>query len=275
MRTVFEILPASFIAENCILLCEVGNEGFSFCIKEEETESFLGLGIYHCDKKKPSAGFPIALQIIFHQKEFFSKKFKKVCIVYSFPESVLIPFSLYSAEKKSTLMNMMFGDLHANETIFIDIIGNESMYNCYRVPAALYEVMKEQFPQSVSMHQYSALLKNAATATDQLSVIFYTEKVIVCLVKDGKCQLVNSFNYHTPEDVSYILLNILHQFNLENVPLKISGLLEEKSALYKEIYKYFQDIELEAFREGYQYSDEIRQFPAHYFSYIFAIDSCE
>ena len=274
MRTAFEILPASFDAEKSILLCEVGNEGFSFCIKEEETNSYLGLGIYHFDKNKPVAGFPIALQIIFHQKEIFSRVFKKVCVVYSFPESVFIPFSLYNEEKQSTVMNMMFGDLNGNEEVFADLIPTESMYNCYRIPRALHEVMQSQFIVASSVHQYSLFLKKAADKTDHLSVIFYTQKVIICLVKDGKYQLVNSYDYQIPEDVCYILLNISNQFNLENIPLKISGLIEEKSALYKEIYKYFNHIELETFREGYHYSDEISKFPPHYFSYIFATDSC-
>lgn len=275
MRTVFEILPSSFDPETCKLLCEVSNEGFSFCIKDEEKNSFLGLGIYHFDKNKPAVGFPIALQIIFHQKEILSKKFKKVCVVYSFRESVLIPFSLYDKKKDLTLMNMMFGDLNSNQTILTDVITDESAYNTYRVSTAISEVIQNQFPDASNLHQYSLLLKKPMVETDHLSVIFYAQKVIVRLIKDGKHQLVNTFNYQTPEDVSYVLLNICDQFKIENAHLIISGLLEENSPLYKEVYKYFNKIELATLPEGSLYSEEITQHPSHYFSYIFAIDQCE
>jgi hypothetical protein len=176
MRTVFEILPSSFNPEACKLLCEVSNEGFSFCIKDEERNSFLGLGIYHFDKNKPPVGFPIALQIIFHQKEILSKQFKKVCVVYSFRESVLIPFSLYDRQKDSTLVNMMFGDAHSNQTILTDVITDEGVYNTYRVSTAISEVIQNQFPDASNMHQYSLLMKKQGVETDHLSVIFLCAK---------------------------------------------------------------------------------------------------
>jgi hypothetical protein len=275
MRTVFEILPSTVDAENCSLLCEVSNEGFSFCIKNEETKSFLGLGVYHYDKNKPAVGLPIALQIVFHQKEILSGNFKKVCVVYSFCESVLIPFSLYNRGKNDVLMNMMFGDINETETILTDVISDQSMYNCYRVPSAVVEVIQNQFPNASYTHQYLLLLKKSALENDELTLIFYTQKVIVCLKKDGKYQLVNSFNFETPEDVSYYLLNICQQFQVNEPRLIIHGLIEENSPLFKNIYKYFNNIELASLPAENIYSEEILKFPSHYFSYIFAIDSCE
>ena len=115
MRTVFEILPSSFNAENSKLICEVSDEGFTFCIKDEMKNSFIGLGVYQFEKKKASVGLSIALQVFFHQKEILSEKFKSICIVYSFPESALVPVSLYNKEKKSSLMNTLFGDLNEKE----------------------------------------------------------------------------------------------------------------------------------------------------------------
>ncbi len=275
MRTVFEIVPSDYTPEKCSLICEVSNEGFSYCIKEEEAKSFLGLAVYHFDKTKPAVGFPIALQVIFHQKEIFSKTFKKVCVVYSFPQSVLIPFSMYNRERNKTVMNMMFGDIDSNDTILTDVIANQSVYNCYRLPAATLEMVKTQFPNASIVHQYSLIVKNPVKENDIISVIFYSQKVVVDLVKDGKHQLVNSFDYTSPQDISYILLNVCHQFSIKKIHLIIRGLIEENSALYKEIYKYFDDIEFSGFREGYQYSEEITTFPSHYFSHIFDIDSCE
>ena len=275
MRPAFEILPSSFDAENCSLLVEVSNEGFSFCIKDEVANSFIGLAVYHYDKSKPPVGLPIALQILFHQNEILSRKFRKVQVVYSLVQSILIPFSLYDREKNQSLMNMMYGDLHSNETILTDVIAQQSIYNCYRISSALYEVVQTQFPDALSVHQYSLLLKTSIIEKDKLSVIFYTQKMVVTLIKDGKIQLINSFKYRTPEDVSYILLNICHQFEIESISLEISGLIEENSALYKEIYKFFTEIELVKLPEGINYSEEITQYPSHYFSHIFAINSCE
>ncbi len=160
MRPVFEILPSEYEPEKCLLICEVSNEGFSCCVKEEETNSFLGLAVYHFDQTKPFVGFPIDLQVLFHQKEIFSKKFKKVCVVYSFPQSVLIPFSMYKRDQNETVMNIMFGDVACNDMILTDVIADQSMYNCYRLPASVLEMVKSQFPNASIAHQYSLIVKN-------------------------------------------------------------------------------------------------------------------
>lgn len=275
MRPVFEILPASFDAENCTLLCELNNEGFSYCIKDEVKNAFVGLAIYHYDKSKPPVGFPIALQIIFHQKKILSQHFKKIKIVYSLPQSVLIPFHMYNRENSSDIVNLMQGDLRQNETLLSDVITTQSMYNCYRISTSTYEALQSQFPQAESMHQYSLLLKEPATSENKLCIIFYTRKIIVSLIKDEKYQLVNSYSYRSPEDVGYILLNLCRQFDIQNIRLEVSGLLEENSALYKELYKFFTDINFKVFSEDSVVSEEIAKYPSHYFSYLFAIDSCE
>lgn len=274
MRAVFEILPSDYDPENCSLLCEVSNEGFSYCIKNEETNSFLGIAVYHFDHSKLAVGFPIALQVLFHQQEIFSKKFRKVCVVYSFPQSVLIPFSIYNPERNQTVMNMMFGDVEANELILTDDIANQSMYNCYRLAPAILEMVKSQFPNATFFHQYSHLLKKTVAENDRMRVIFYSQKIVVNLRKEAKDVLVNTFNYTAAQDVSYILLTICQQFGVKNIQIQISGLIEENSVLYKEIYKYFDDIELSGFREGYQYDQGITALPSHYFTHIFDIDSC-
>ncbi len=240
-----------------------------------KSNSFLGFGVYHYDKKKPAIGFPIALQIIFHQKEILSKKFKNIGLVYSFPESVLVPFSLYDREKSQVLMNMMFGDVNHEDVLLTDVISERSMYNCYRIPGSLIEVIQNQFPDAASTHQYSLLLKNTAKESCQLTLIFYTQKIVVCFKTGDTYLLLNSFNYEAPEDVSYYLLNVCDQLKIEDPPVMIHGLIEENSPLFKEVYKYFSQISFAPFPDGRFYSDEISKFPSHYFSHIFAIDSCE
>ena len=275
MRKVFEILPSSIDTEDCILLCEVSNEGFAYTIKEEAQNSFKGLAVYHFEKITPPVGFPIALQILFHQHEILSKKFKKTIINNSFPSSVLIPFSLYNSQENGNVLNLMYGDLRDNDTVLTDIITQQGVYNSFRIPAAIHDVIQTQFPDAKNVHQYTVLLNQPVPEKNKLFIIFYSKKIVVLLAKDGKYQLVNSFNYDKAEDVTYTLLNICQQFDVKNIDLHISGLLEQNSALYKEIYKYFNSIELATLPGDKNYSEEILQFPSHYFSHIFAIDSCE
>lgn len=274
MRTVFEILSPDVDPAHSTLLCEVNNEGFAFAVKHDARNSFDALGIYHYDTTKPSVGLPISLKIIFHQKEIFSHAYHKVKIVYSLPQSVLVPAPLYRAGEESEVMNMLYGDLQDSHMILTDNLPSLSYYNCYRIPDALHEVVQSRFPQASCMHQHTLLLKKAAEGADRLQVIFYSRKIVVCLVQEGRVALVNSYPYQSPEDVSYILLNICKQSAAGHLPVFAEGLIEQHSALYKEVYNYFSVVEMAPWPDGYHFFDEITHYPSHYFSNIYAIDEC-
>ncbi|MEO6638497.1 MAG: DUF3822 family protein, partial [Ginsengibacter sp.] len=87
--------------------------------------------------------------------------------------------------------------------------------------------------------------------------------------KDGKLLLVNSFNYKTAEDVSYTLLNICSQFQMDNLTIEASGLIEKNSALYKEIYKYFEQVSFADMPEGISFTDDVLTYPPHFFYHLF------
>lgn len=273
MKKIFEILPPSVDTRNCLLLCEMSNEGFSFAIKEEANESFVGLAVYHFDKSTPPVGFPIALQIAFHQNKLLNSPFKKVFISYSFPESVLVPFSLEDDSARAEALNLVYGDLPANNSVLTDVI-DEKVYNYFRIPVSVISVLQSQFSAADYLHQYSFLLKNADYKIDKLSVIFYSQKMIVSLILNGKLQLINTYHYSNPKDVAYTLLNITRQFNAGGTPVEVSGLVEKKSPLFKEIYKYFEQVSLSVSPEDIKLSDEIQQYPFHYFKHLFALASC-
>jgi len=275
MKKIFEIVPVSVEAGHCTLICEMSNEGFSFTIKDETENKFIALTVYHFDKSTPPVGFPIALQIIFHENKLLSEPFKKVIIVYSFPESVLIPFAQYDETQNENVLNLVYGDLQINEIILRDVVPGRSIYNVFRIPSSVFDVLQKQFPNAVSMHQYSVLLQENATDKNKLSLIFYGQKMVVSLIKNGGHQLINSFNYHSPQDVAYTVLNICQQFDVPGVDIEISGLLEKRSALFKEVYKYFETIDFAVLPQDKNYNEDILELPSHYFSHIFALDSCE
>ena len=188
---------------------------------------------------------------------------------------MLVPFALYDSSQNNEVLNLVHGDLQTPSTLLTDVITKEGIYNVFRVSTPVYTAVQSQFPHAVSTHQYTGMLHQKERDKNKLSVIFYSQKIVVALFKNDKYHLFNSFNYRTAEDVSYTLLNICRQFEVPDIDLEISGLLEKNSALFKEIYKYFTNITFAVLPDGCKYSDDILQYPSHYFSHIFAFDSCE
>ena len=271
MKAVFEIMPDNINAGKCDLVCEVSNEGFSYLIKDCEANTYIVLAVYNFNTIIPVNHISL-LQKIFESQELLSEDFRKVNVIYSFPESVLVPFSLYNSTANAGVLSMVHGDFTENDVILTDVLLDHKVYNCYRMPSEIIREINNKFPTCKAVHQYTALMKNLS-AGNKLSVIFYPQKIVLTVEKEGELLLINSFHYRTAEDVSYTLLNVCRQLEIENMPLEVSGLIEKESTLYKEIYKYFDPVSFTNLPAGINFSDEMNQYPSHFFSHFFSVDS--
>ncbi|MDQ6904062.1 MAG: DUF3822 family protein [Bacteroidota bacterium] len=275
MKPVFEILPDTVDAEKSILVCEISNQGFSYAIKNEEQNMYVGVAVFHFNKNTVGQNDANILQEIISQQSLLSQKFKKVCISFSYGESVLVPFELYNSAESDNVLNLIHGDIQNKAIVLTDLVTEKKVYNAYRVPADIIKILTKRFPNAINRHQYSALLKQTSETGNKLLVIFYPQKIVVRLIKNGNVEFINNFDYRAAEDVSYILLNVCKQFEVANVPLEVSGLIDKDSGLYKEIYKYFESVQFATLSPESNYVEAINQHPAHYFSHIFAFDTCE
>jgi hypothetical protein len=272
LKSVLEILPVDLDVHKCTLLFEISNEGFSYAIKDDDN-AYIGVAVFHSTKSWGADEYSIILKNELQQHSLLSENFKKVYLMYSFEESVLIPFSLYNSLENTNVLNLIHGDLQSNVSILTDVIAENRIYNCYRIPTPVLKVIKSKFPDAVNRHQYSVLLKQVSPEEDKLLIIFYPKKVVMMLHTNGITQFINTFSYDTANDVLYIMLNTCKQFEVENIPVEITGMLEMNSSLSLEIQKYFSPVSFTQLPAGHNYSEEITKHPAHYISYIFAIDS--
>ena len=87
---------------------------------------------------------------------------------------------------------------------------------------------------------------------------------------------MQNFLYKIPWDVAYQLLNLCKSFEVDmsDIIVRISGMIDSSSGLYKELHKYFKLLEFDSLPGQYQYPEEIRQYPAHYFSHLFSVAAC-
>ena len=275
LKRVLEILPADIDAQKCILVLEISDEGFSYAIKDDDENTYVAVAVFHFDKGPGADDHSMILQNELERESLLSGNFKKVCIMYSVPESVLIPFSFYNSRENTNVVNLIHGDLQCNDPVLTDVITETGTYNTYRVSSRVLDVIRSTFPDAVNRHQYSVLLNQVPVEGNILLIIFYSKKVVIMLHKNGSTQFINTFPYETADDVLYILLNTCKQFDVENIPVEISGMIEKTSALSKEIFKYFTSVSFAGLPSGINYSEEITSHPSHYFSYIFAVDPCE
>ncbi|MEO7960634.1 MAG: DUF3822 family protein [Ginsengibacter sp.] len=275
MKPVLETRSANIDYEASTLICEVCDEGFSFLVKGGN-DVLHGLCVYQFREVIAGPEYAIAFKTFFDHHDMLSENFSKTYLIYSMPESVLIPFEMYNSQNNADILSTVHGDIGSDSIVLTDVLIDEKIYNTYRVPADILKEMMAAFPNAQSCHQYSVLLKNIMGQENKMSVIFYSQKIVLMAQQDGRLLLVNSFPYKSPEDVSYILLNSCRQLALTNVSIELSGLIDKDSALFKEIYKYFEKVTLSSLPGTVQVSAELETHPSHFFSHFFGVEKvCE
>jgi hypothetical protein len=220
------------------------------------------------------------LQALLLSHPLLNRRYNHVVIAFNTKESVLIPEDQYHEELKEQVLTMIHGDLNTG-IVLSEQVSGWNIRNIYRVPAFYRDDMAHLFPGSKYWHIYSAILKMLEIRRHQMPdhyiyLVFYPNHIIVSVIKEKGLQLMQSFPYDIPEDVSYHLLNITDQFHLEaqDITIRVAGLIDTSSALYAELMKYFLLVEADARPEFFSYDAAFDEYPSHFFTPVFLLGLC-
>ncbi len=220
------------------------------------------------------------LNEIIEEDEMFKKEISEHFFVYNFEDSSLIPDKFFSVDINKELTELIYGNLEKG-IIFSEKIPWWELQNVYRVPTAVHNLLQQKFINAKHWHAYSLLLKSHKMFTikegqDLFKIIFYADKIIITVFKKGQLQLIQTFVYYDENDVVFDILNCAKQFdiNVEDLPLELSGLIEKHSSLYRELTKYFAHIYFEQIGDTIKITDELNEYPLHYFSSLLKMAVC-
>lgn len=261
----------------CDLFLEIGPGHVLYTILDPQSSQFVALQYFNLDKYN---AFNQCKEILFHNS-WLSKSYHKVVVSYNFAGSLLVPEALYNENANSASLTMVYGDLNQGEA-FSCFLPDWQLYNIYRVPAGLHQLLSEHFKQSSFFHAYTLLLKglktkNSAPEPDEITLVFYNNNLLCSLLQNGKLQLLKTFDYETAEDVIYHLLNMCRQFGVdcEKIMVNVSGFIDSHSSVYTELEKYFMNIVLAERPGAFTYDAAFDEYPRHFFTTLFNTALCE
>ena len=273
MKTAFKILPEEVLENNCHLLIEVGWEGISFLYYSKHPFKIEGLLIYQFEKNITAIDMANELSVFFEEENLPSYLTSNIC--YNFKEYCLMPTALYKADLQEEILN----SIHAINTvsdIFAEKLSNPELTLSYRVDRNILEVLNMQFPSAIKNHalvlELPVLSKNAVS----FYCVVYQNSIKVVLFRNHTLQIARFFDYSTPADVAYHLLNICKQHHLsaKEITLTLAGFIDKKSNLYDDLYRYFLNIELQGLSEEITTTNAVAQYPDHFFSHLIQLAKC-
>ena len=231
-------------------------ESLAYYSTEEVTEDFL-------DK-------------LFEAHPELNTSFYKVLIGYDYPQGCLVSFKDYKHGDGNLLLNTMFG-LDSTAAVISEPIAEWQLYNVYAVPAKVHAYLTKKFPSAKYWHQYTLSIKNSKAGNEggRLLVDIRQDDFTVLVKSNNQIILAQTFSYSTPDDVLYYLLKVCQQFGLEQqlVQIELSGLIDQFSALYKELYQYFLHVQLREAEWSVPASAN-SESPAHFFTSLNDLSAC-
>ena len=282
LKPAFSIEVSTISEEESLqsrLLVEVNADSFTYVLLNQRNMSPLAVKYYKLEHTK---GRPLTetLREIFEEDELLKRPVKETLLVYNFPDSSLVPEPLFSMDTNKELTEIVHGNLPKG-LILSEKIPWWELFNVYRIPQELHKLLQQQFTAGKYWHFYSLLLKSYKMFDVRedaccIKVIFYADKMITLVLKEGKVFLMQTFAYQDSKDVAYHLLNCCEQLGLrqEEVHLLVGGLIDRQSALGAELHKYFLRMSYEEIDESIKVTDELKELPLHYFSSILKMAVC-
>lgn len=278
----FNIQAPSIDFETAQLFAEAGPSGVWLAVLGADN-CFNAVVTYSFASGLSDSELAETLNAICKTDYLLQKQYSKTHIFWSFTESILVPAELMNADRNSNMLNLVYGDARQGITRS-DFLYKQNLYHVYRLPESVADIFSVCLPVAVQTHLFSALVNVDIPAINSidiycgLSVIFYNNSltILLCDYKKGRFNVVQNFTYNNADDCVFHLLNVCKGFDVEpdSVTLHINGMIDERSALYAAIYKYFLNIGFDKLPEGFTYTDEIKNHPPHFFSHLFELASC-
>jgi hypothetical protein len=260
--------------DQCRLIIDAGNNHFCFVVQIIDTKEFVGLEYYQF-KEHHQEGISQLLT----NHTLLQMNYAIVNIFYHGAGGLLIPDVFFSSDHAGEWLEKVNGDLHGGFPMLDDVPEIKARY-VYGSIEGIHEMLAEKFPNASFSHFNTGWIKKKFRKTQMPTVMelaLYPSHMVVALWKDEQLQLIQHYEYDTPEDVAWWLLNLNNQWELnqETLPILISGLVETQSPMYAEVKKYFMQVELDTRPVEFQYDFAFDNYPQHFFSPIFFLALCE
>ena len=253
------------------LLLEVSNTHITLMVKYSGKKHLGAFELFEFDSNE------MEWYNIFHQIRnesiILDRSYNDTRVFYNLNEATIMPASAFSTASAEAYLVAVHGDNTHHAVKYDNILVPEGLVNVYRIKKSLNDTINSNLMMITPRHLYSKLLENILNSNSisngvLLKIQFFYNLMLIVLVKDGKLQLIQSYNYKTEEDVLYYLLNIVQQFNLSptDTQVELSGIIDVKSHHFDYIEKLFKQISFATVSNDNILLNYIGDYPQHYFT---------
>ena len=246
-------------------------DGFSFAILNIHEQKYIALEHYDIQNCDTYSDLAEHIDRIIAQQELLQQNFGSASAGIEDSLNTLTPKALYDNANGKEILRFNQALLQ-NEEESNDWLASIQAYNSYVIPEELERCFNKYFPNLKWKHDSSILIESLLhqfklQEGEKVYLSIQNNSFEITVLEGKKLKFFNSFSYKSAEDLIYYLLFTCEQLNLnpDQIPLIISGEIEEDSEVYKFLYRYVRNISFTKRNPNYQYSFVLDQIKEHYY----------
>lgn len=261
-----EFLPAA----TDHLVIEVAAHHFACMVVKENKHSIDAFELFNFSKGNEKSLEEI-LNEVFLNSSIVKSHYAGIHIYFNDEYCIPVPVMHFDDELAADYLNAVVGEDYNCDVFTEYLTVMPGIVNVFRVSKSNRLLLEQKFHGADFHHSNTVVIKRmmsnvSESGNDIVGIHFFYAFFKVCVMKEGEFNLIQSFEYETPNDVVYHLLNMKQRLELpSSLVLQVSGLIETDFQIYRELIKYFKNIVFDDFVSA-AIPDNNGNMPAYYFS---------
>ena len=155
-----------------------------------------------------------------------------------------VPAPFFKIDEAADMLHFQFKPVKTDQ-IILNRIPKWDTVNVFSIPKTVHQALTRLFPNAIIEHHLSYFLSECVKLPGENSIYVQVRSNMmdVVVISSGMIQLINSYNFNTPEDFTYYTLNLFDKLDLDTENCRVVLFnSDKKPELQKMLEKYLDVI---------------------------------
>lgn len=258
------------------LLIHFDGDVLSYGVLDPGTHVFIVLGKTYKEDSNAVISF---LQEEFKSNDILKLEYKNAFFTISGIPNTLVPTAFFEKEKAKELLNFTSGD--QNDSIDFTTISKLKATIVHKNDGQISSIFLDKHPYGKVFLNSGLLIEtllrvNRYDTSEKVYVNVRKQSFDLFVLRKGKLLLYNQFDYETPNDLLYHVLNTVQQIEIDvkKVGVLISGEIRKEDKHYSLMAEYIKNIQLNKGLDDYEFGLQLNNIEAHQYMSLLNLSVC-
>lgn len=262
------------------LSIQAGLDGLSFCILDPVRNKYIALTHQNFQSNQLFEDYLKDIESFLDKNELLCNQYKKTKLIWLSRKNTLVPDEFFDQSKLKPLLEINH-ELDDLDEIHFERLKYNNIVSVYVIPNLIANLFLKKYQNLKFYNQQIPFIDHIILKhhSEQIKTFVNIQKEFfeLAVTKNGQVIIYNNFKFTTATEVVYFVLYTLEQKNIDHKSseLIVSGLLNKKSEIYKELRRFIQSVKFEHLPDDFTYSYTFNEISHHTFTNLFNLNHCE